>query len=260
MDSAVSPELLVVEDDEAARSELAELFSAAGIGTVAAADGIEALVLSERYPSIRVVVTDVSMPRMDGPSFVAEFRRLGNRTSMPRFIFISARQIFTDAVMALRLRAWDFLPKPVPPKLLLEQVRKALAEDGEETWGGGAPAPASESSYRDAVKSLLLVRKTLERYVHADLFSDPCWDMLLELYSASLDGKQAYLTGLCFAAGVPLTTATRRLEDLVSAGLVSKSFDPVDRRRVIVNLTPEGRSRLERFCQIMNEQQHRRSA
>jgi CheY-like chemotaxis protein len=253
MSIAKSPVLLVVEDDEEARIEFLDLFIAGGIETVGAGDGIEALVLNERHRSIRVILADIYMPRMDGLTFVSELQRLnGKSTKAPRLIFLSGRRTFTDAITALRLQAWDFLSKPTPPKALLERVRTALAEDDNDNSSETAEAAPTPKTYRELVSSLLAERKAAQRHVHAELFSDPCWDMLLELYATVLDGKQTSLTGLCFAAGVPLTTATRRLDDLVTAGLASKTYDAVDRRRVIVGLTIEGRSRLESFLKITN--------
>ena len=188
-----SPALLVVEDDEDARSELVDMFTSGGIGTVAAADGIEALVLSERYQSIRVILTDIYMPRMDGLNFVGELQRLNDRGGMPRLIFLTGRQTFTDAVTALRLRAWDFLSKSMAPGAVLDRVRAALADADNDPPKNGSTTSLTPQTYRDILRSLLAERKAARRHVHAELFSDPCWDMLLELYTTVLEGVDAAL-------------------------------------------------------------------
>jgi CheY-like chemotaxis protein len=253
MNASQPPKILIVEDDEPSRIELIDMLEGEGWPAAGAADGVQALILVERHPSIRVVVTDVMMPHMDGLAFVTELQRLSTRPRLPVVIFVSGRQTYTDAVTALRLGAQDFLAKPLSPRILVESVRRALvASQAPIAAPSAATAPAD--SYRGLVKTLIAARKVRGRTVNADLFADPCWDMLLELYAATLAGEETYLTGLCHAAGVPLTTATRRFEDLVASGLVSRTTDQADRRRTIVSLTPEGRRRLEQFLQTMQQQ------
>jgi CheY-like chemotaxis protein/DNA-binding MarR family transcriptional regulator len=252
MTAPEAPKILIVEDDEPSRTELLDMMEGEGWPATSAADGVQALLQVERRLSIQVIVTDVMMPHMDGLAFVTELRRLSLRARLPKVIFVSGRQTYTDAVMALRLGAQDFLAKPVEPRALLECVRRALAE-----WEMPAASSADGSSaenYRSLVNTLIAARKVRHRTVNADLFSDPCWDMLLELYAATLAGEQTYLTALCYAAGVPLTTAIRRFEDLVTSGLATKMTDPIDRRRIIVKLTDEGQKRLEQFLHTMHKQ------
>src|SRR5882757_5229526 len=128
MTAPETPKILIVEDDEPSRTELLDMMEGEGWPATSAADGVQALLQVERRLSIQVIVTDVMMPHMDGLAFVSELRRLSLRPRLPKVIFVSARQTYTDAVMALRLGAQDFLAKPVEPQLLVECVRRALAE------------------------------------------------------------------------------------------------------------------------------------
>lgn len=250
----VLPKILIVEDDEPSRAELLDMLEGEGWPAISAADGVQALLLVERHLSIQVIVTDVMMPHMDGLAFVTELRRLSSRPRLPKVIFVSGRQTYTDAVTALRLGAQDFLAKPLAPRILVECVRRALSESRAPLATPIASVVSADESYQSLVNTLIATRKLRRRTVNADLFSDPCWDMLIELYAATLGGQETYLTGLCHAAGVPLTTATRRFEDLVASGFATKATDSTDRRRIIVKLTPEGRRRLEQFLQTMHRQ------
>ncbi|OYW32753.1 MAG: hypothetical protein B7Z45_09055, partial [Azorhizobium sp. 12-66-6] len=83
----------------------------------------------------------------------------------------------------------------------------------------------------------------------AGLFSDPAWDMLLDLAVAEATGRPISVTSLCIASGVPTTTALRRIDDLKDAGLIDRLPDPRDRRRILVELTVQGRDRMEAFVQ-----------
>lgn len=66
---------------------------------------------------------------------------------------------------------------------------------------------------------------------------EPVWDILLALYAAgeAMSGK-----GACLASGVPFTTAFRWIAALEQRGLVLKSGDSEDARRVTIRLTVEG--------------------
>ena len=100
---------------------------------------------------------------------------------------------------------------------------------------------------RLAVARLRSVRTLRARFLPADLFADPSWDMLLDLYDAELAGLQVNATGLSVSASLPLTTALRRLEVLEERGLVRRFEDPGDRRKTMVRLTGAGLGAMEAF-------------
>jgi DNA-binding MarR family transcriptional regulator len=68
----------------------------------------------------------------------------------------------------------------------------------------------------------------------APLFRDPAWDMLLELYAARGKGTKLSVSSLCYASGVPLTTAFRHLQRLEQYGLIERKGDCADARRCTV--------------------------
>jgi CheY-like chemotaxis protein len=79
------------------------------------------------------------------------------------------------------------------------------------------------------------------------LGDDPCWDMLLDLHQKALSGQAVSVTSLCRVSAAPATTALRRLDDLVEAGLVLRRRDPDDARRVLVQLTDAGMQKLRTY-------------
>lgn len=83
-------------------------------------------------------------------------------------------------------------------------------------------------------------------------FSDPAWDILLDLYTAHLAGRPISTTGLGLGGGVPQTTMLRHLNQLVGDGLAARVNDPSDRRRVFVELTEMG---AKRMASLFNEGQ-----
>jgi DNA-binding MarR family transcriptional regulator len=89
------------------------------------------------------------------------------------------------------------------------------------------------------VQQIIRLRRMRERYFGADLFADPVWDMLLDLMAAHLEGKCVTVTSVCAAAAVPSATAQRRLKALTSKGLVVRTGDPDNRRRIYLSLSKE---------------------
>ena len=79
-----------------------------------------------------------------------------------------------------------------------------------------------------------------------DLFFDPAWSILLELYVHHRQRTAMSITSLCHAAKIPPSTGLRWLTLLEKRGLVTRESDPFDRRRTYALLTDEALERLER--------------
>jgi DNA-binding MarR family transcriptional regulator len=79
----------------------------------------------------------------------------------------------------------------------------------------------------------------------ADLFFDPAWDMLLELYAAHLDQFDLCVGDLCVGSGVPLTTTLRWIRTMEEQGLLHRRDDPTHKRRVLVILSETAARRMD---------------
>lgn len=77
-----------------------------------------------------------------------------------------------------------------------------------------------------------------------DLFGEPAWDLLLDLYIAEKTGTRTSVTAACLGANVPGTTALRYLQQLEERGLVLREGDRRDARRVFVRLSEAGYARM----------------
>lgn len=82
-----------------------------------------------------------------------------------------------------------------------------------------------------------------------DLFGEPAWDILLDLYASEIEGKKVSISSACIASAVPATTALRWLNTLVELELVARSPDGADARRSNLELTTSARSNLRRWIQ-----------
>jgi DNA-binding MarR family transcriptional regulator len=87
-----------------------------------------------------------------------------------------------------------------------------------------------------AVRNMLKLRRKRENYFDKNLFADPAWDILLDLYASQLEGRKVSVSSLCIAASVPPTTGLRWISAMTEDGLLVREHDPDDARRVFIQL------------------------
>jgi two-component system cell cycle sensor histidine kinase/response regulator CckA len=117
--------ILLVEDEEALRALSARTLTARGFEVIEAGSGIEALqAMEDAGGEVDLVVSDVVMPEMDGPTLLKELRK---RNSTTRIIFVSG---YAEEAFAKNMPAGEefaFLAKPFSMKQLLEAVKSNIA-------------------------------------------------------------------------------------------------------------------------------------
>ena len=80
-----------------------------------------------------------------------------------------------------------------------------------------------------------------------DIFHDPAWDIMIDLYMAYGAEKYVSVTSASMATNVPQTTALRHVWHLESLGLIARTIDPKDKRRQFLALTNTGVTMLEQI-------------
>jgi DNA-binding NtrC family response regulator len=118
------PTVLVVDDDSATREGLTALLQSWGYNTSNAADGKAALKGCEKQLP-HAIVTDLLMPGMTGIEFIAS---LGDRVQQIAVIFVTGQATVDTAVRAIKLGAYDYIPKPLEPQRLRTLLEKALKQ------------------------------------------------------------------------------------------------------------------------------------
>ena len=114
--NAREPWVLIVDDDEATRSALAEMLTEFGLRVTTAEDGEEALALvRQRMPKVALV--DLVMPRRDGWSFISALRQLPGGEDV-------AVVSMTAHALARAPVSQGYLAKPVSLDRLLDTVAR----------------------------------------------------------------------------------------------------------------------------------------
>jgi two-component system cell cycle sensor histidine kinase/response regulator CckA len=116
--------ILLVEDEEGLRALNARGLISRGYTVVEAGNGVEAIDMLERHGAdIDLVVSDVMMPEMDGPTL---FKELCKRHPDIKIIFVSgyAEDAFQKSLPDPD--KYDFLPKPFTLKQLVAQVKETM--------------------------------------------------------------------------------------------------------------------------------------
>ncbi|HZL38777.1 MAG TPA: response regulator [Pseudolabrys sp.] len=116
--------ILLVEDEEGLRALNARGLSSRGYTVLEAGNGVEAIEVLEKQGDVDLVVSDVVMPEMDGPTLLKELRR---RNPKLKIIFVSgyAEEAFQKNLP--EQEQYEFLAKPFTLKQLVTKVKETMA-------------------------------------------------------------------------------------------------------------------------------------
>ncbi len=115
--------ILLVEDEEGLRALNARGLSSRGYTVLQASNGVEAIDVLEKHGDVDLVVSDVVMPEMDGPTLLKELRR---RNPKVKVIFVSgyAEEAFQKNLAGQE--QYEFLAKPFTLKQLVSKVKETM--------------------------------------------------------------------------------------------------------------------------------------
>jgi len=257
-------DVLVVDDDPAGLDGLTDGLKRAGLICVGARTGWEALETLLRGTIPFVVITDIRMPELDGLELAHRLRRIG-MARPPEIVFISGSAELDHAVEAIRLRARDLLTKPIDLRRLIQIVREVqLERKAPSSWmakpsrqtmqfdgtveGCVQPRPIDVGAMSSVVLNhLRRLRRVSGENLPPGITVEASWEILLDLYVSERQGERISLTALGGSAGVPLTSALRRIQELERNGMISRIPDQADKRRVAAHLTDKGREAVQAF-------------
>jgi DNA-binding MarR family transcriptional regulator len=98
-----------------------------------------------------------------------------------------------------------------------------------------------------AAKDMYKERMDRRRFFSPDLFGEPAWDILLDLYIAEKENEPVSVSAACLGAQVPMTTALRYLKLLEEQGLITREPDARDGRRHHVRISDKGYAQMTAY-------------
>jgi len=123
------------------------------------------------------------------------------------------------------------------PTAILESLGNPAEprDNGKMTAGQDHPiwVELARQNYEDR-------RRRTKIFRSEDLFGEPAWDILLDLFIAAKERRRVSVTSACIGSAVPSTTALRWIAILEKQGLLVREADPGDARRVYVKLSARG--------------------
>lgn len=114
----------------------------------------------------------------------------------------------------------------------------------QPTTGGGAAI-----SYGAIARAMVTTRARIGNHLDPALFSDPAFDILLDLLASEEEGRKVSMSSCAYAARVARTTGLRWICLLEEKELVERVDDDEDQRTTLVRLTANARSSLIRYLQ-----------
>lgn len=222
------------------------LFDAGGLSGIEAADSATAIAQSLAGRDCRTVVLldAASIDAVAGPMLAANAVLLCDASPAEQAAALARVLVPGGARLhdAAREREAERL------RLLNEEVARlaeVLSQLAAEPRGGvrdrtpgyrGEPVTEPDPDPR-TVRATIRARRLRDQHFASELFADPAWDMLLDLYAARLEGRRVSVSSLCIAASVPPTTALRWIGTMHDAELFGREPDPTDKRRAHITLT-----------------------
>lgn len=128
-----APKVLVAEDESTQRRLLRAKLEREGYEVIEATDGLQALGIYLDDHAIRLVITDLNMPKMDGFQLIRALRE--NESRYTYIIVLTSMEDRDSLVKALDLGADDYLRKPVFQKeltLRLAGGRRLISIEGQD--------------------------------------------------------------------------------------------------------------------------------
>ncbi|WP_409644899.1 hypothetical protein [Sphingorhabdus sp.] len=142
----------------------------------------------------------------------------------------------------------------VPIKFTRTQLEKMLravdAEVDESELQSHEPEPSNIATSYAVKKATDLIEITKRRSrlaSAANLFADPAWFILLDLFVRQNSGLKTSVSSACHASFSPVTTALRHIAILTERNIIKRQFDPEDQRRVFLELTEETAAEIQRI-------------
>ena len=158
------------------------------------------------------------------------------------------------------------LQKPIQPEVLLETTFSAVEKfkvaeaidriyqsEGNRKLRRPSRLTANDFSREATVLEFLKKLESGRESVFGGLVDSSSWRIILEVLSSESSKYPATITSVYAGTNLPYATAYRKIHEMIEAGILSKSADAVDQRRVLIALTATGRRKVFIFVDFVSE-------
>lgn len=132
--------------------------------------------------------------------------------------------------------------------VLMNQTRLALERFSEppplRSINPSSVKPINPIKLADAgqtAKRIIALRRERDKLFSGlsarDVLGEPAWEMLLDLFVARAQGQRVSVSSLCIASYGPQTTALRYISTMTQKGIIIRTPDEDDQRRVFLTLS-----------------------
>ena len=119
-------EILVVDDSKTVRVKFKNFLSGKGFIVHEAESGLEALQVLRSFESIKLVISDLNMPGMDGMTFISLAKQEGMVVDIPIIVYTTElNKELKQEAQEQGVSAW--IPKPFNPEKVLQVIMKLLS-------------------------------------------------------------------------------------------------------------------------------------
>lgn len=123
----------------------------------------------------------------------------------------------------------------------------------DETGPPDSQPLSAECEKVQLAQRILGARRVRAEHLNAPIFSEPAWDMLLELYIRETSGASSTTAQLYSVQGAPSSTASRWLDVLESAGLIARRRILINGNSELIHLTSRGRTALDDYLTAVGD-------
>lgn len=155
--------ILLVEDDEDAREELAEALEAAAY-TCRAVATAEAAITAFSEEAFAVVISDLKLPTADGNALIRQLGTIAQREGRNwRAILISGHAEKHDVIAAMRSGVIDYIDKPIETVQLICAIQRAEQQLAAEHTQADARIEHMSATLHQLGQSVQALREHIER-------------------------------------------------------------------------------------------------
>ena len=123
--------VLVVDDAISLRQTLSLTLQKSGYQVIQAQNGVEALEKLQLHPEIKVVVSDLEMPRMNGFELLSNFRQYTNLAKIP-IVILTSRSAEKHRQLAQELGAKAYLTKPFLEHEFISKINELINSNTDD--------------------------------------------------------------------------------------------------------------------------------